>query len=65
MQKDDPIGVMADALGRRTRPVKAPITGIVIGYTRHPLVSQGEALVHLADIGALIDDEDSLISRPS
>ncbi len=60
VQKNDSIGVMADALGSWTRPVKAPITGVVIGYTRHPIVSQGEAMVHLADIDALVDEGDDL-----
>ena len=30
--------------------IKAPFLGIVIGYTQHPLVHSGDALVHLADL---------------
>ena len=30
--------------------MKAPIAGVVIGHTRHPLVHRGDALFHLADL---------------
>jgi predicted deacylase len=38
-----------DALGRRVGVSRAPRAGIVIGHTQHPLVNQGDALVHLAE----------------
>jgi uncharacterized protein len=60
VQAREPIGVMADALGAWTRSVRAPITGVVLGYTRNPIVSQGDALVHLADLDALVDEGDSV-----
>lgn len=50
VQRGDVIGVIADALGQRPTPVKASRSGIVLGYTRNPLASQGDALVHLADL---------------
>jgi uncharacterized protein len=57
VQRGDQIGVIADALGASPGRVRAPITGVVLGYTRNPIVSQGDALVHLADIDALIDED--------
>jgi predicted deacylase len=58
VQRGDALGIVADALGSWSRPIRAPITGVVIGYTRHPIVSQGDALVHLADLGAVVDEGD-------
>lgn len=50
VQRGDVLGVIADALGERRTPVRASTSGIVLGYTRNPLASQGDALVHLADL---------------
>ena len=46
---NEEIGVIADAHGHARGVVRAAIAGVVIGLTRNPLVSQGDALVHLAD----------------
>ena len=48
--KADDWGV-ADAHGQSRGTVRAPFDGIVIGLTRNPQVSQGDALVHVADLG--------------
>jgi predicted deacylase len=50
VKRGDVLGVMADALGERMSVVRATRTGIVLGYTRNPLASQGDALVHIADL---------------
>jgi predicted deacylase len=50
VKRGDVLGVMADALGERRSVVRATRTGIVLGYTRNPLASQGDALVHIADL---------------
>jgi hypothetical protein len=50
VQRGDVLGIIGDALGTRHAAVRATRTGIVLGYTRNPLVSQGDALVHLADL---------------
>jgi hypothetical protein len=42
------LAVIHDALGRRLSRASAPFDGIVIGLTQHPLVHQGDALVHIA-----------------
>lgn len=50
VRRGDVLGVIADALGERRTAVRASTSGIVLGYTRNPLASQGDALVHLADL---------------
>jgi predicted deacylase len=45
------IAVIHDAMGRRLGAASAPFDGIVIGLTQHPLVHQGDALIHIAATG--------------
>ncbi|HET6663108.1 MAG TPA: succinylglutamate desuccinylase/aspartoacylase family protein [Acidimicrobiales bacterium] len=49
VERGEVLGIIAGALGDRALPVRASTPGIVLGYTRHPMVSQGDALVHVAD----------------
>ena len=44
------IAVIHDSLGKRLSQVNAPLDGVVIGLTQHPLVHQGDALVHIASV---------------
>jgi uncharacterized protein len=44
----EPLGQIHDAFGSECAEVLAPQSGLVIGVTHHPLVNQGDALVHLA-----------------
>ncbi len=48
--RGDVVAVISDALGDSKVTVRASSDGMVIGFTRNPLVSQGDAVVHLADI---------------
>lgn len=50
VEQGEVLGIIAGALGDRPLPVRASVPGIVLGYSRHPMVSQGDALVHLADL---------------
>lgn len=50
--RGDELGAVADAHGQSRGTVRAPFDGIVIGLTRNPQVSQGDALVHVADLGS-------------
>jgi predicted deacylase len=50
VERGEVLGIIGDALGTRHASVRASRTGIVLGYTRNPIVSQGDALVHLADL---------------
>ena len=43
-----PLGFIADAFGGNRVVVKSPTDGMVIGHTNNPLVTRGDALVHLA-----------------
>ena len=42
------LATIRDSLGTRLSVSKAPRAGIVIGHTQHPLVNQGDAIIHLA-----------------
>ena len=44
------LGVIHDSVGRRLGRITAPRVGVVIGRVQQPLVNQGDALVHLADV---------------
>jgi len=50
VQRGEVLGMLADALGTRRTAVRATRTGVVLGYTRNPIASQGDALVHIADL---------------
>lgn len=47
----DRLGVVSNSFGKSLRVVRAPADGLVIGRSTSPLVNQGDALVHLADMG--------------
>ena len=49
VRKGQYLAVIHDSLGKRLSRASAPFDGIVVGMTQHPLVHQGDALVHLAD----------------
>jgi hypothetical protein len=44
------VGVIRDALGREEVAVRANRSGLVVGQTVNPLVHQGDALLHLAEV---------------
>jgi predicted deacylase len=46
------LGLISDAFGEMPVTVRAHTSGIVIGHTLDPLASQGDGLVHIADIEA-------------
>jgi len=48
--KGEPLAVIHDSMGKRLSRVQAPFGGIVIGLTQHPLVLQGDALIHIAEV---------------
>lgn len=50
VKKGEPMATIHDSVGRRLSVLKAPRDGMIIGHTQHPLVNQGDAIVHLADI---------------
>lgn len=52
VDKGDRLGIIAGPAGRGGRTVVARIGGIVLGHAVNPLVHQGDALVHIAEIQA-------------
>lgn len=50
VQRGQLLGVIHDSVGKRLGRVTAPRVGVVIGRVQQPLVNQGDALVHLADV---------------
>jgi len=49
VKRNQSLGIVADAFGDNGATVTAPCSGLVIGHTNNPLVSQGDAVVHLAE----------------
>ncbi|NJL54249.1 MAG: succinylglutamate desuccinylase/aspartoacylase family protein [Spirulinaceae cyanobacterium RM2_2_10] len=47
VERRQTLGFITDAFGEKTTKVFANTDGIAIGYTRNPLVNQGDAIVHL------------------
>ena len=50
--KDAHLGTVADVFGGNSSKVTARVAGLVIGLRRNPVVYQGDALAHVADITA-------------
>ncbi|MGB3536183.1 MAG: succinylglutamate desuccinylase/aspartoacylase family protein [Microcoleaceae cyanobacterium] len=48
VEKKQIIGVISDAFGNESVKVRSPYDGLVIGNQENPLVSQGDAVVHIA-----------------
>jgi uncharacterized protein len=47
---DDVLGVLSDPFGDVDLPVRSPIDGVIIGRTNLPVVNQGDALMHVAEV---------------
>lgn len=54
VEAKQPLGVVADVFGDDAKEIVSPVAGMVIGHTNNPLVQQGEAVVHIAEM--LSDD---------
>lgn len=52
VERGDLLGLIADPLGEHETAVTAAVSGVVIGKINLPLVSEGEALYHIAAFGA-------------
>jgi predicted deacylase len=51
VNKGDTLGIITDPFRPVDDPVRSPVSGIVIGRTNLPLITEGEALYHLACFG--------------
>lgn len=45
-----PLGFITDTFGDKPVQVRSPMDGLVIGHGQNPLVNQGDALVHVANV---------------
>jgi predicted deacylase len=62
VSKGDAIGIIGDPMGNTETAVYCPEDGIVIGKTNLPLVSEGDAVFHLACYHDLTDNAEQAIS---
>ncbi len=62
VERGDVIATVRDSVGRLLSRARAPRSGMVIGHTQHPLVNQGDAIIHIAE---LLDDVEPPSSLPS
>lgn len=51
VEKGATLATIHDSVGVRVSSMKAARAGLVIGHSHQPLVNQGDAIVHIADIG--------------
>lgn len=59
ISKKGVLGIVADPFGKNETKVRSHAEGMIIGVIKVPLVNQGEALFHIAQI-----EEDILASKP-
>jgi predicted deacylase len=50
VQAREIVGHIADPFGESPVSVKAPMAGVVIGRTKNPVIHQGDAVIHIADL---------------
>lgn len=48
VRKEDTLGIVSDPIGTNEMSISSGITGIVVGYTRLPIINEGDALFHIA-----------------
>lgn len=58
VNKGDVLGAIEDILGERSKSLKAPCDGVIIGQVVNPLVYQGDAVIHIAMTDGSISPED-------
>jgi len=59
IERGQALGRITDPLGESERPIKSPVSGILIGRTNLPLANEGDALFHIATF----DELESVISE--
>ena len=69
VHKGEALGIINDPLGYESESIQAPCTGVIIGQLTLPLVHEGDALVHLAEVadldeaGVALDDYASTLTE--
>ncbi len=49
----DIVAIVSDAMGDDPHTITAPIDGIIIGHRQLPIVNQGDALLHIAEVRSI------------
>uniref|UniRef100_UPI0005917E84 succinylglutamate desuccinylase/aspartoacylase family protein n=1 Tax=Ilumatobacter nonamiensis TaxID=467093 RepID=UPI0005917E84 len=57
VERGDVVATVRDSVGRRLSRSRANRSGMVIGHTQHPLVNQGDAIIHIAELLDRSDDD--------
>ncbi|MGA9279504.1 succinylglutamate desuccinylase/aspartoacylase family protein [Ilumatobacter sp.] len=60
VERGDVVATVRDSVGRRLSRSRASRSGMVIGHTQQPLVNQGDAIIHIAE---LLDQRDDAALR--
>ena len=60
MDEGEILGMVADPFGQQEQQAVAPYEGIVIGKTNLPLVNEGEALFHVAQVKQVDSAEEKI-----
>lgn len=47
IQKGETLGSISDPFGDTEVPLKAPETGYIVGINNHPVINEGDALIHI------------------
>ncbi len=50
VERGEVIATVRDSVGRQLSRTRAPRSGMVIGHTQQPLVNQGDAIIHIAEL---------------
>lgn len=50
VHEGEALGYLADPFGDMDMPVTSPISGVIIGRSNLPVVNQGDALMHIAEV---------------
>lgn len=53
VSEGDTLGFVSDPFGDAEVPVRARASGVIIGRSNLPIVNQGDALVHVAEVGTI------------
>jgi predicted deacylase len=57
IERDQQVAIIADPITGDEFPVMAPSKGIIIGINKMPLVNEGDALLHIAQVRAMESNE--------
>lgn len=50
VKKGERVATILDPYGKRLGRISAPVDGMIIGHTQHPLVNRGDAVLHVATV---------------